>query len=74
MRLRTEKRGLSGYVWRFLHEGHHFCSTCGTPIMRTGYPHQVVGINARCLEDIDVFDLDVTRFDGRREMLPGPLP
>ncbi len=74
VRLLTEKRALSAYVWRFLPEGHHFCPSCGTPIMRTGYPNQVVGINARCLEGVDVFDLDVERFDGRHEIPPGPLP
>ena len=74
VRLLDEKRGLSAYVWRYLHEGHHFCATCGTPIMRTGYPNQVVAINARCLENVDVFDLEVERYDGRKEMPPGPLP
>ena len=42
--------------------------------MRTGYPNQVVAINARCLENVDVFDLEVERYDGRKEMPPGPLP
>ena len=42
--------------------------------MRTGYPEQVVAINARCLENVDVFTLEVKRFDGRNEIPPGPLP
>ncbi|MFT6398916.1 MAG: hypothetical protein ACJAYU_003678, partial [Bradymonadia bacterium] len=33
-------------IWRFVHEGHHFCPTCGSSIMRTGYPEGVVAINA----------------------------
>jgi len=72
--LRDEKRSLSTYIWRYLHEGHHFCSTCGTPIMRTGYADHILAINARCLNGVDVFELNVQRYDGSHEMPPGPLP
>lgn len=68
------KRALGHYAWRFLHEGHHFCPTCGTSIMRTGYPDGKIAINAACIEGIDVFALDVPRFDGRTKIPPGVLP
>jgi hypothetical protein len=74
VRLLTEKSGLSTYVWRDVTGGHHFCPTCGAGIMRTGYANNVVSINARCVEGIDVFDLAVRRYNGRNDMPPGPLP
>jgi hypothetical protein len=74
VRLLTEKRSLSAYVWRDLTERHHFCPRCGSALLRTGYPDDPVSVNARCIEDIDVFALEIERFDGRNEMPPGPLP
>lgn len=41
-------------------------------MMRTGYPDDKVSLNARCLEGVDVFELSVTRYDGRNLMHPGP--
>ncbi|PDT45568.1 Gfa-like protein [Sinorhizobium fredii] len=74
VRLLTEKRRVSTYVWRGLAEGHHFCPTCGTAILRSGYPGDRVSLNARCIEGVDVFTLEVERYDGRNDMPPGPLP
>jgi hypothetical protein len=74
VRLVTQKTGLSTYVWREINEGHHFCPTCGTAVLRTGYSDDRVSLNARCLEGVDVFELEVERHDGRTHMPPGPLP
>jgi len=74
VRLVDEKRSLSTYVWRFVHEGHCFCPTCGTSIMRTGYPNGVVALNACCVEEIDIFELELERYDGRTKIPPGVLP
>ncbi len=74
VRLLTEKRRLSTYVWRFAHEGLHFCPTCGSAVLRTGWADGTVSVNARCIEGVDVFTLNVKRYDGRKEMPPGPLP
>src|SRR5215471_4744564 len=74
VRLLTESRKLSTYVWRSVTDGHHFCPTCGTAIMRTGYKDGSVSINARCLDDVDVFTLKIRRFDGRNVIPPGPRP
>jgi hypothetical protein len=43
-------------------------------MLRTGYPADNVSVNARCIEYVDVFALDVRRYDGRNDMPPGPLP
>lgn len=72
VQLLTERRGLSTYVWRHPTEGHHFCPTCGCALFRTGYPGDRISVNARCLEGVDVFELAVRRYDGRRLMPPGP--
>lgn len=72
VRLITEGRPLSTYVWRDLHGGHDFCPTCGTPIVRTGYPGERISVNAGCLVGIDIFELDIARYDGRKLVPPGP--
>jgi len=72
--LLDRKQSLATYVWRGLHEGHHFCPTCGASIMRTGYPNGTIALNAGCIEGIDIFELDVPRFDGRTKIPPGVLP
>jgi hypothetical protein len=41
--------------------------------MRTGYPDGVVAINF-LIENVDVFTLDPTRFDGRAKISPDPTP
>lgn len=71
VRLVTQKCRLSTYCWRDADAGHHFCPTCGTAMLRTGYKDRV-SVNGRCLEGLDVFDLDVGRYDGRNLMPPGP--
>ena len=73
VKLLTERVGLTSYVWRDLDGGNHFCATCGTSLLRTGYGERV-SLNARCIEAIDVFALDVRRYDGRKELPPGILP
>ncbi|MEM1370090.1 MAG: hypothetical protein AAGG02_19210 [Cyanobacteria bacterium P01_H01_bin.15] len=42
--------------------------------MRTGYPNGVVALNACCIEEVDIFAIEVERFDGRTKMKPGILP
>jgi hypothetical protein len=71
VRLVTQKRALTAYLWRDADGGHNFCPTCGTAMMRTGYRDRI-SVNARCIEGIDVFTLQVKRYDGRNLMPPGP--
>jgi hypothetical protein len=72
VRLATPSRGLSTYAWRDIDGGHHFCPTCGVAICRTGWTY--FSLNARCLDDVDVFTLKVERYDGRTDMPGGPVP
>jgi hypothetical protein len=66
VKLLTEKRQLTTYVWRSATGGQHFCPTCGTAVIRTStqYPPPV-SVNARCLEDVDPAGLTIRQFDGR---------
>lgn len=73
LKMLTEKRAMSVYLWRDV-TGHQFCPVCGTGMLRVGYPNDRVSVNARCIDGIDVFTLDVMRYDGRNDMPPGPLP
>lgn len=72
VRLATPRTGLSTYVWRAVTDGHHFCKTCGVAIARTG--PEYLSINARCLDDVDIFTLEVVRYDGRTDMPGGDVP
>ena len=74
LQLETERVSLTAYAWQEITGSHQFCPTCGTALLRTGYPDGMVSINARCIEEIDIFDLDVRRYDGRKDMPPGVLP
>lgn len=74
LRLITEKRRLTTYVWRDVAGGHQFCATCGTGILRTGYPGDRVSVNARCIEGIDVFVLSIRRYDGSRAPIASSKP
>lgn len=69
VRLATPRAGLSTYVWRFADCGLHFCSTCGTAMCRTGHDNYFT-LNARCLDGVDIFTLDIERYDGRGD-IPG---
>lgn len=60
--LLTEK-GAARTTWRDIH-GHQFCQTCGMGMFRIGYPGEKASVNARCIEYVDVFALDVRRYDG----------
>lgn len=73
VRLATPRSGLHTYVWRAIDEGHHFCPTCGVTVSRTG-PDGYFTLNARCLDDVDVFELEIERFDGRSLMPGGEVP
>ena len=72
VRLLTESRLASTYMWRDANGGHVFCPTCGTGLLRTGYPGDRISVNARCIDGIDVFTLTPRRYDGRHDMPPGP--
>jgi hypothetical protein len=72
VRLTTPHAGLSSYAWRFADEVLFFCPTCGTAMWRTGSDNYFT-LNARCLDDVDIFTLAIERYDGRTD-IPGGLP
>jgi hypothetical protein len=73
VRLTTPRTGLSAYVWRAIYEPHLFCSTCGVAICRVS-PEGYFSLNARLLEGVDVFTLEVRRYDGLHDMPGGDMP
>jgi len=66
VRLVTEKRRLSTYVWRSVTGGQHFCPVCGVAVIRTStqYPPPV-SVNARCIEGVALATLAIRQFDGK---------
>jgi hypothetical protein len=76
VRLVTPSVGMSSYVWRFADSALFFCPTCGTAMWRTAEDNYFT-LNARCLDGVDIFTLDIERYDGLADMpggLPPPLP
>jgi hypothetical protein len=69
--LLVQRRGLSTYAWQCLRALWHFCPTCGTTLLLTGYADGTIMVNARCIEYVDVFELKVTRGDCRHALPPG---
>ena len=72
VRLETPNAGMSSYFWRFASEGFHFCSKCGIATHRTW--NDSISVNARCIEDIDVFELETRRVDGKHNVPGGSVP
>ncbi len=72
VRLDTPSRGMSSYFWRFASEGFHFCSQCGIATHRTWRDR--ISVNARCIEDIDVFELETRKVDGKHNVPAGSVP
>ena len=48
---------------------HHFCATCGRApygeVINPKTGTAMAAINARCIDDVDISALKVTKFDGR---------
>ena len=56
---------LSVYRWNTRREDHHFCSICGIYTHHTlADPPARVGVNAACLDGVDIFDVDWVMGDG----------
>ena len=67
LKLRTPVENLSTYKFNKHIIEHHFCSTCGTaPFAEAGTKNGEKGamINLRCLPDIDLDSLKITKWDG----------
>lgn len=65
-RLRTPWDAIATYQFGTRTAANHFCRTCGiSPFRRSRSDPDMVDVNARCLEGVDVETLEVTPFDGR---------
>lgn len=71
VRLATPGCGMSSYFWRFATEGFHFCGNCGMATHRTWRDR--ISVNARCIVDVDVFELTMKRVDGKHTIPAGPV-
>jgi hypothetical protein len=59
---------LSDYQFNKKHIHHQFCSSCGVRSFSHGAApdgQEMVAINVRCLEGVDLEALEVARFDGK---------
>jgi len=67
-RLLTSDDGFGTYTFNKHAIKHRFCPQCGCAPYSEGVAPSgayMVGINARCLDDIDLSGIDVGHFDGR---------
>jgi hypothetical protein len=68
--LRSGDDTLTDYQFNKKHIHHLFCSTCGIKSFARGTgPNgaQMVAVNARCLDDVDLGALNVKPYDGKHK-------
>ncbi len=66
--LRTPPENMRTYTFNKHVIKHHFCPSCGIHPFGVGVTpsgDQVMAINARCVDDVDLLGLKVQHFDGR---------
>ncbi len=68
--LETPREEVAGYEWNKRIIRFHFCRTCGcAPFAEgTGPNGPIVEINLRCVPDLDLATLKITRFDGAHKL------
>ena len=65
-RLLTPDGPLATYRFNTGVAKHHFCSVCGVaPFYVARSDPDKIDVNVRCLDGVDISDLDVAEFDGR---------
>jgi len=68
MKLKTPETNMKHYTFNTHRIKHYFCPTCGCAPFGIGADKQgqeMVAINVRCLEAVDIGALKVNYFDGR---------
>jgi hypothetical protein len=66
LRMLTPWEDLSVYRWGTRRARHHFCPVCGVAPLRNPRSNpDKVSVNARCLEDVDLAQVQVEHFDGQ---------
>jgi hypothetical protein len=62
-RLLTPESDLAAYTFRTGKLKHHYCSNCGCGPFIIG--PEMLSVNARCLDGVDLSGVEVQQFDGR---------
>ena len=68
LKLRTEDSAAGTYTFNRHAIKHRYCPVCGMhPYGEGNDPkgHAIAAVNLRCIEDLDLESVPVTRFDGR---------
>lgn len=66
-RLLTPEENLATYTFGTHTAKHHFCKRCGiAPFYRPRSHPDDYSVNARCLDGVELTELEVKPFDGRR--------
>jgi hypothetical protein len=66
--LKTPEDAMSTYRFNTRKIGHKFCPTCGCSPFGFGVDpdgNEVVAVNARCLEEVDLAQFRINQYDGR---------
>lgn len=66
--LLTPEETMGAYSFNEHKIKHHHCQTCGCPLYSEGIApsgNYMTGVNARCLDDIDLSSVEIGHFDGR---------
>lgn len=67
-RLLTGENALTDYQFNKKMVHHLFCKTCGTASFGRGSDgkgNEMIAVNVRCLDDVDVNALTITPYDGK---------
>jgi len=67
-RLASGEDALTSYQFREKHIDHLFCRTCGIKSFARGIGQDgrpMVAVNARCLDEVDLDQLTISKFDGK---------
>lgn len=65
--LLTPRSALTTYRFNKMHIAHHFCAVCGCAPFGEGSDgkgNEMVAVNARCLDGVDLKALKVNEYDG----------
>ena len=67
VRFTTPESNISTYQFGQHKIKHHFCSTCGCAPLGSGSHNgvEMLSVNVRCLEDVDLTVIKIKQYDGR---------
>jgi hypothetical protein len=68
-KLLSGKDSLTDYQFGKQHLHHTFCKFCGVHAFASGKARNgedTIAVNARCLDDVDPWQLEITHFEGKK--------